>query len=123
MMMLINNLCSVSVIPGQAFYYCFFNIISGILQTYCVEIEPRAGIHLISFLNFVKCTWAFGIPFYVPVWALPSPHAFKTSFIIQMIIMIALIALVCLMASLLRHGSLPHRNGRKPIPVRFDIGL
>lgn len=115
--------CSVSVIPGQAFYYAYFNIISGVLQTYCVEIEPISGVHLISFLNFVKCAYAFSIPFYVPEWALPLGPKFYKSFIVQMIVVIVLVALVIGMAMVLRNGSIPRRNGGKPIAPRYTFGL
>lgn len=113
----------VAVIPGQAFYYTFFNIISSILQTYCVEIEPYSGVHLISFLNFVKCAWAFGISFYVPPWALPSAHSFYTSFVVQMVVIVVLIFLVVAMASVLRQGAIPRRGGRKALEPRIHLGI
>lgn len=91
------------------------------LQTYCIEIEPLSGVHLISFLNFVKCAWAFGTPFFVPPWALPSAHAFKTSYVIQMVVVIILVALISVMAFFLRSGGIPRRNG-KPISPRIHIG-
>lgn len=96
----------IAIIPGQAASYLYFNIVSSVVQTYLVEVEPASATPVITFMNLVKCVFSFGIPFFVPAWALESnsPTGFQTSFIIQMAVNVVLCFITVSLALFLRNG-------------------
>jgi hypothetical protein len=117
----------VAVVVGQGFFYFFFNIVSSTTQTYVVEVEPYAANSVICFMNFVKCVYAFGAPFFITEWALPSGHAFEVSFIVQMVVNVVICLLVVSLATFLRNGVFKgkpqyHADGKRQLAMRVAIG-
>lgn len=96
----------VAIIPGQAASYLYFNIVSSVVQTYLVEVEPASATPVITFMNLVKCVFSFGVPFFVPAWALESnpSNGFQISFIIQMVVNVVLCFFTVSLAFFLRNG-------------------
>ncbi|PWN31541.1 MFS general substrate transporter [Meira miltonrushii] len=103
----------VSIIPGQAASYLYFNIVSSVIQTYLVEVEPASATPVITFMNLVKCVFSFGVPFFVPAWALESNPStgFQTSFIIQMVVNVVLCFITVSLAIFLRNGLYKWQKG------------
>lgn len=123
---------SVSVVAGQGLYYMYFNIVSSVLQTYVVEVEPYSAAIVICFMNFVKCVYAFGVPFFEPAWVLPSSSVFETSFIVQMVVTVVLSLLSVSLALFLRNGAFKWRadsehDGKRrlamqvPVPGKLNV--
>lgn len=113
----------VAIIPGQAASYLYFNIVSSVVQTYLVEVEPASATPVITFMNLVKCVFSFGVPFFVPAWALESNPltGFQTSFIIQMVVNVVLCFITVSLAIFLRNGL--YRWQRGEIELKSTLAL
>lgn len=110
----------VSVVAGQGMTYAYFNIISAVVQTYLVEVEPHAGIYVVTFVNTIKFVFAFGVPFFLPNWVLPSTHAFETAYIVQMVVGVVLCLGTVSLALFLRQGALKSKPGQ--LALKVDLG-
>lgn len=69
------------IIGGVGVYYMGLNVLTGVVQTYMVDCDPQKAMGSIALFNFIKCVFAFAVPFFVPEWAFTK--GFKNAYVTQ----------------------------------------
>lgn len=69
------------IIGGIGVYYVGLNILTGVVQTYMVDSYQTRAMGSIALFNFIKCVFAFAVPFFVPEWAFTK--GFKNAYVTQ----------------------------------------